>query len=71
MARPPTYAMLRERERKPVAALDGGMTSGRPSVMLRFGLPDGRTVLAETSMRLFLTAARAFAARYGWQNDEP
>ena len=54
-----------------VAALDGGMTSGRPSVAIRFGLPDGRVVLAETSMRLFLTTARAFAARYGWQDDEP
>ena len=54
-----------------VAALDGGMTSGRPSVTLRFGLPDGRVVLVETSMRLFLAMARAFAARYGWQDDEP
>lgn len=48
-----------------VAALSGGMTSGRPSVMFRIDLPDGRTVMAETSMRLFLTAARAFEARYG------
>ena len=54
-----------------LAALAGGMTSGRPSVMFRFELPDGRTVLAETSMRLFLASARAFAARYGWQDDEP
>ncbi len=48
-----------------LAALSAGMTSGRPSIMLRFDLPDGRTVLAETSLRLLLTAAEAFRARYG------
>jgi hypothetical protein len=47
-----------------VAVLPGGMQSGRPSVMLRFELPDGNTVLAETSARLFCTAARAIMARY-------
>lgn len=52
-----------------VAALGGGMTSGRPSVAIRLDLPDGRVVFAETSMRLFLAAARAFAAKYGWQDD--
>lgn len=55
-----------------VAALAGGMTSGRPSVMFRIDLPDGRVVLAETSMRNFLMAARAFEARYGaetWRDD--
>lgn len=50
-----------------VAALPGGMESGRPSVALRIPLPDGQVVIAETSMRLFLGAARAFAARYGWE----
>lgn len=48
-----------------VAALEGGMTSGKPSICFRFDLPDGRTVLAETSLALFVTAARAFVARYG------
>lgn len=48
-----------------IAALSGGMESGRPSISLRIDLPDGRVVIAELSMRLFLTAARAFAARYG------
>ena len=47
-----------------VAVLAGGMQSGRPSVMLRFELPDGKTVLAETSARLFCTAARAIMAKY-------
>lgn len=47
-----------------VAILQGGMKSGRPSVTIRVDLPDGRTVLAETSARLFCTAARAFMAKY-------
>lgn len=48
-----------------VAALEAGMESGRPSVAFVFDLPDGKTVLAETSMLLFQAAARAFAARFG------
>ena len=47
-----------------VALLDSGMQSGRPSVTIRIDLKDGRTVLTETSLRLFVTAARAFAAKY-------
>lgn len=47
-----------------IAVLDGGMTSGRPSVALRFELPDGTTVIAETTARLFVTAARAIHAKY-------
>jgi hypothetical protein len=40
------------------------MASGKPSVMLRIDLPDGRVVLAETSLRLFAAAAHAFASNY-------
>jgi hypothetical protein len=47
-----------------VAALSRGMSSGKPSVMFRIDLPDGRTVMAETSMRLLLVAAKAFETRY-------
>lgn len=47
-----------------VAVLDGGMTSGLPSVAIRLDLPDGRVVVAETSARLFVTAAREISARY-------
>ena len=55
-----------------IAALPGGMASGRPSVSIRIDLPDGRVVWTETSMRLFLSAARAFTARYGDETwDEP
>lgn len=57
-----------------VAGLRDGMRGGpdeptRPSVAIAFRLPDdpgGKTwVLAETSLRLFLTAADALRARFG------
>jgi hypothetical protein len=48
-----------------VAALPGGMMSGAPSVTLRIDLPDGRVVLTETSLALFLTAADMLKARHG------
>lgn len=43
-----------------MARLPGGMTSGASSVTIRIDLPDGRVVLAETSLALLLGAARAF-----------
>lgn len=52
-----------------VAVLPGGMESGRPSVTIRFDLPDGTTLIAETSLRLFLGAATAFRAKYGEYGD--
>jgi hypothetical protein len=46
--------------------LDGGMTSGLPSVAIRLDLPDGKVVIAETSLQLFLTAADALkTTKYG------
>lgn len=47
-----------------VAVLDRGMTSGAPSLSLRIDLPDGRTVIAETSARLFVSVARIIGAKY-------
>jgi hypothetical protein len=47
-----------------IATLDGGMASGKPSVTIRVDLPDGKHVLAETSARVFCTAARAIMAKY-------
>jgi formylmethanofuran dehydrogenase subunit C len=47
-----------------VAALGGGMVSGKTSVMLRIDLPDGRIVMAETSLALLLAAADAMRVRY-------
>jgi hypothetical protein len=42
-----------------------GTDTGQPAVGFRFLLPDGKTVFAMTSMRLFFMAAKAFGARYG------
>ena len=50
-----------------IAGLPKGTVEGRPSVAIRVDLPDGRVVLAETTLRLFLRAAEALAARYGRQ----
>lgn len=47
-----------------VAVVPRGMASGKPSVLLRIDLEDGRTILAETSASLFATAGRAVFARY-------
>lgn len=47
-----------------VAVLNGGLASGRPSIAIRIDLPDGRTVVAETTARLFCGAARAIMAKY-------
>lgn len=47
-----------------LVVLDSGMKSGQPSVALRFDLPDGRHIIAETSARVFCTAAKAIMGRY-------
>ena len=47
-----------------VGTLRGGMQSGKDSCAFAFTLPDGRAVIAETSVELFLAAARAIKA---WQ----
>lgn len=54
-----------------VAVLDGGMSSGQPSIALRIDLPDGRSVIAETSARLFCTTARGIIAKYPRLFDDP
>ena len=48
-----------------IGGLARGMTSGLTSVAICIILPDGRAVLAETSLRLFLMAADLLRARYG------
>lgn len=47
-----------------VVVLSGGMASGKASVAIRIDLPDGRTVVAETSARLFASAGRMITAKY-------
>jgi hypothetical protein len=56
---------LADEARLEIAGLEAGMTSGKPSVALRTDLPDGRIVIAETSLALFLTAADLLKGRYG------
>ena len=48
-----------------VSALEGGMKSGGPSVAIRIDLPDGRTVIQETSLKLWYTATRALKGKFG------
>ena len=48
-----------------VAALRKGTREGSPSVAFRIDLEDGRTVIAETSLKLLLTASDLFRAKYG------
>ena len=43
-----------------IAILKEGMKSGASSISIRIDLPDGRTVIAETSLKLFINAAAAF-----------
>lgn len=50
-------------------ALEGGMASGKPSVAIRLDLPDGRTVIAETSARLFVMAAAAIVGKWPDADD--
>lgn len=52
-----------------ISCLPKGMTSGAPSVAIRIDLPDGRIIVAETSMRMFQIAAVAMRARYGDQTQ--
>ena len=48
-----------------IGALEGGMTSGKPSVAIRIDLPDGKVVVAETSWALFHVVHAAQRARLG------
>ncbi len=47
-----------------IAALDGGMASGLPSLMIRLDLPNGEYAIVETSVRAFLNAAAAIHAKF-------
>lgn len=64
---PPNTTWLNRNDDPPIqiAAVEGGMQSGAPSVAIRIDLPDGRIVVAETSLRLFQMAAAALLGRFG------
>lgn len=48
-----------------LAVLPAGMQSGKPSIMFRLDLPDGKTVMAETSWQLLRFACDTISARFG------
>jgi hypothetical protein len=48
-----------------VAGQHAGTDGGSPSVWFRFNLPDGRIVLAQTTLKLLQRAADSLLARYG------
>lgn len=52
-----------------IAMLKNGTVRGKPSLSIRINLPDGKVVLAETTLDLFLAAARAFEAASLRQNE--
>lgn len=47
-----------------LSVLPGGMATGLPSVAIRIDLPDGKHLIAQTSARLFVGAAKAIEGRY-------
>jgi hypothetical protein len=47
-----------------LAVLENGMASGLPSLALRFDLPDGRVMIAETSLAVWAAATAALRGRY-------
>lgn len=55
-----------------IGVLANGTVKGRPSVVIRVdvGDDDGYVILTQTTLRLFLAAARAFEARYGPEVDD-
>lgn len=60
----PDLKHFEEADKIAVAMLDGGMASGKPSIAIRLDMDDGRVIIAQTSARLFCTAARAFMAKH-------
>ncbi len=48
-----------------MCALAEGMASGAPSIGILIRLPDGKQVIAQTSLKLLLTANACFLAVHG------
>jgi hypothetical protein len=67
---PPDQKLIEAQKEISVGLLQQGTTSGRSTVSFMFELPDGSIVFAETSLRLFLSCAQAFAALEGWPGEE-
>lgn len=56
---------LRDETPISLTALAAGTEGGKPSVALRLDLPDGRTVVVETTLALWLTAADILRTAHG------
>jgi hypothetical protein len=48
-----------------IGGLGRGTMEGNPVAVIAAKLPDGKTLVAQTSLKLFLTAADALKAKYG------
>lgn len=56
--------VIRTQETIKMVLLANGMASGLPSVAIRVELPDGRTVVAETSARIWCVAAKLIMQKF-------
>ncbi len=54
-----------------MTGLPDDMSSGRPSFMFAFEMPDGSCVVVETSALLLEASIRAFKARWGLDTSRP
>lgn len=52
-----------------LAVLEGGMQSGKKSVSIRYDVPDGSVIVAETSLRLLMVAAHILGTAFPEEND--
>lgn len=59
------FSKLIQTEDITIGCLDGGMTSGNPSIGIIVKLPDGKFVFAQTSLKLFQTANDIFFSKFG------
>lgn len=57
--------LFEEAELKSVALLQAGTESGKPSVSLRIETEDGKIIIAQTTLALWLMAGDAMKARAG------
>jgi hypothetical protein len=44
--------------------IEGGMSSGKPSIAVRITLPDGRELVAQTSAKALVAATKIIEGRY-------
>jgi len=54
-----------------VMVCDNATVKGHPSVMIRIDLDGDKTIMAETTARLFCITAKAIMAKYPRLLDEP